>query len=332
MRVQKILCPHKCISVRLAAEMLRERAGMVNRKGSQHTSGTSGRHENILGWILCSPYLLFSAVFFLIPLIWAFWLSTMDWDMMSTTRKFVGFGNFTKQFSDPKVIAAFWNSYRYLVPIVILCFILGIIIALLVAQLPDKIKGTAAVLFFIPYLTSGVATAVVVRFLFSYNSALNLFLRDKLGIKVNWFQNPKTAFAIMVGLIVWKMSGYYALFILSAIESISPDVNEAAALDGSSGFHKLWNITLPMIMPTLSTVLVLATGLAFGIFTEPYLLTGGGPNNATTTWQLEIYNAAFVRFQSGYGAAVAISNAVQIFITLRIINYLTDKLNTKFGW
>ena len=136
----------------------------------------------------------------------------------------------------------------------------------------------------------------------------------------------------MVGIVVWKMSGYYALFILSGIESIGTDVNEAAALDGSTGLHKLLHVTLPMIMPTLTTVLVLATGLAFGIYTEPFLLTGGGPNLSTTTWQLEIYNTSFTRFQSGYGAAMAIASAVQIFVTLRIVNFVSDKLNKRFGF
>jgi len=151
-------------------------------------------------------------------------------------------------------------------------------------------------------------------------------------LNINWLTDKRYAFAIMVGIVVWKMSGYYALFILSGIESIGTDVNEACALDGSKGFHKLIHVTLPMIMPTLTTVLVLATGLAFGIYTEPFLLTGGGPNLSTTSWQLEIYNTSFTRFQSGYGAAMAIANAVQIFVTLRIINFFTDKLNRKFGY
>lgn len=298
----------------------------------RRTSLKSGTRENILGWLFASPYLLFSAVFFAAPLIWAFWLSCMDWDLMSSHRTFVGLGNFQRLFTDKKVIAAFWNSYRYLVPIVLLCFFFGLLIALLVSQMPEKIKGIVAVLFFIPYLTSGVATSVVIRFLFSYNSVLGKFLREQFGITVSWFQNETTAFMIIVGLIIWKMSGYYALFILSAIESVSTDVNEAAVLDGSTGLHKLIHITLPMIMPTLTTVVVLATGLAFGIYTEPYLLTGGGPNLTTTTWQLEIYNASFTKFQSGYGAAMAIANAIQIFVTLRLINFVTDRLNRKFGW
>ncbi len=293
---------------------------------------TGKKQESILGWLFCSPYLAFSLVFFLIPLMWAFWLSTMDWNLMSDDKKFVGTGNFVNLFLDNKVQAAFVNSYRYLLPIVILCFAFGLAIALLVSNLPERIKGFVAVLFFIPYLTSGVATSVVVKYLLAYNSVFSVFLRERFGVDVNWLQDKRTAFAIMVILVVWKMSGYYALFILSAIEGISEDVKEACALDGSIGFHRLIHVTLPMITPTLTTVIVLATGLAFGIYTEPYLLTGGGPGLATTTWQLEIYNASFTRYQSGYAAAMAIVNAIQIFVTLRVINVVMNRFNKKFGW
>lgn len=291
-----------------------------------------GIRKNMTGWLLNSPYLVYSVIFFLIPLVWAVWLSMMDWNLMSPDKKFVGLDNFVKLFSDNKVQAAFINSYRYLLPVVLLCFSCGLVIALLVAKLPDKIKGIVAVLFFIPYLTSGVATSVVVKYFFNYNSVFNSFLRDTFDLNINWLTDQRYAFGVMVGIVVWKMSGYYALFILSGIESIGMDVNEACALDGSRGLHKLIHVTLPMIMPTLTTVLVLATGLAFGIFTEPFLLTGGGPNLSTTSWQLEIYNVSFTRFQSGYGAAMAIASAVQIFITLRVINFFTNKLNNKFGY
>ena len=238
---------------------------------------------NIMGWLLNSPYIIYSVVFFLIPLVWAVWLSTMNWNLMSQNKIFVGIKNFKQMFMSAKVRAAFFNSFRYLVPIVILCLVFGLLLALLVSNLPDKIKGVVSVLFFVPYLISGVATSVVVRYFFSYNSAFNVFLRNQFHYDISWFQNPTSAFWIIVFLIVWKMSGYYALFLISAIEGVGVDINEACELDGSRGFHKLIHVTLPMILPTLTTVIVLAAGLAFGIYTEPYLLTGGGPANATTT-------------------------------------------------
>ncbi|GAA0083649.1 carbohydrate ABC transporter permease [Clostridium sp. MB05] len=283
-----------------------------------------------LGWLFNLPYIAYSVIFFLIPLVWAFWLSMTDWNLMSKNKNFVGFDNFTALFSDPRVKAAFINSFKYLIPIVIFTFVAAMIIALLVHKLPEKIKGITAVLFFIPYLTSGVAISVVVRYFFSFNSALNVSLRDK-GINIDWFRDPKWAFIIIVGIVVWKMSGYYALFILSALESIPDDVHDACKIDGATGFKKFKSVTLPMVIPTLTTVIVLAAGLAFGIFTEPYLLTGGGPNLATTTWQLEIYNTSFTNFQSGYGAAIAIASAVHVFVTIKIITFIMEKFNKKYG-
>ena len=196
-----------------------------------------GRKRGLVGWLLNAPYLAYSLIFFLIPLIWAAWLSVMDWNLMSKDRTFVGLDNFKALFSDTRVQAAFVNSFRYLVPIVILCFLGGLVIALLVSKLPDKIKGFISGTVFIPYLTSGVATSVVVKYFFNYNSVFNEFLREHFNLNVNWLTDEKFAFWVMVFIVVWKMSGYYALFILSGIESIDVEVNEAAALDGSCGLH-----------------------------------------------------------------------------------------------
>lgn len=171
------------------------------------TNATNRRRE-LVGWALNAPYLLYSLVFFLLPLIWAFWLSMMDWNLMSKDKTFVGAKNFLDLFSDPKVQAAFINSYRYLLPVVLLCFFFGLVIALLVSKLPNKIKGIVAVLFFIPYLTSGVATSVVVKYFFNYNSIFNEFLRNNFGLTINWLTDERYAFGVMVGIVVWKMSGY----------------------------------------------------------------------------------------------------------------------------
>lgn len=287
--------------------------------------------KKIVPWIFNSPYIIYTVIFMVIPLIWAARLSITDWNLMTPDYNIVGIDNFKRLFTDTKVIAAFWNSFRYLVPIVVLTFVFGVGIAFLVSKLPGKLKGTAAVLFFIPYLTSGVSTSVLVKQALSYNSALNVFLRQKFDLNINWLQSG-AAFWILVIMIVWKMSGYYALFVLSAIEGIPEEVYEAAELDRCTGLRRFFSITLPMITPTLTSIVVLAAGLAFQIFSEPFLLTGGGPSLATTTWQLEIYNTSFVSFNTGYGTAMAIANAIQIFVTIRLITWVMNKISHKFGW
>ncbi|WP_230399478.1 carbohydrate ABC transporter permease [Novisyntrophococcus fermenticellae] len=289
------------------------------------------RKLNIMPWVFNAPYIVYSVVFLFLPLIWAIWLAVTDWNLMSPDYQFVKFENFKELFFDEKVKAAFWNSLRYLIPIVLLCILFGLAIGLMVSKLPPKFKGFAAVMFFVPYLTSGVSTSVMIKYLFSYNSGLSTFLRERFGLDINWLQS-KWAFYIIILMIVWKMSGYYALFVLSGIESVSEDVYEAAMIDGCIGLKKVIYITLPMIMPTLTSVVILAAGLSFQIFSEPFLLTGGGPSLSTTTWQLEIYNTSFVSFRSGYGAAMAIINALQIFIVVQGISWFMNKLNRKFGW
>lgn len=284
-----------------------------------------------VAWLFNTPYIVYSLAFLFLPLGWAVWLALTDWNLMTPEYNFVGFKNFSALFTDAKVQAAFWNAFRYLVPIVVLCFVFGIGIALLVSNLPEKLKGIAAVMFFIPYLISGVSSAVLVKHLLSYSSLLNVFLRETFNIDINWLQS-NAAFWVLIAEIVWKLAGYYALFILAGIGSIPQEVYEAASLDGCTGIRKTFFITLPMITPTLTSVVVLAAGVSFQIFAEPFLLTGGGPAMSTTTWQLEIYRTSFVSFKAGYGAAMAIANAVQIFVVIQLITWLMNKLNKRFGW
>lgn len=287
--------------------------------------------ETAAGFLFCSPYIVFFLVLFLIPLIWALWLSAMNWNLMSPNREFVGLKNFLDAFQDKKVLAAFRNSWKYFICVVSFSLLGGLVIALLVNRMPMRVRGIGSVLFFIPYLTSGVAVSVMTKYLFSYNSILNTFLREKLNIGINWFINPTSAFAVIIIMIVWKLSGYYALYLTAAMQGISADVKEAAELDGSTGIHRFFHITLPMMLPTITTILTLAAGTSLGVYTEPFLLTEGGPGNATTTWTLEIYYRAFTRFDSGYGTAMAILFAIQIFVTVRIINTVMRKLNQKYG-
>ncbi|MCH4031225.1 MAG: sugar ABC transporter permease [Lachnospiraceae bacterium] len=304
---------------------------MANGNSKLKTVHSAHKRENMIGWTLNIPYLAYTVFLFLIPLCWAVWLSLQDWNLMSSSPAFVGFKNFADLFRDKNVGWAFLNSFRYLIPIVILCLIFGLIIAFAVNALPEKVRGFASVAMFIPYLTSGVATAVLAKYMLSYNSVLNTFLRTKFGLAISWFTNGTSAFLVIVFIVVWKCSGYYALFFLSALSSIPQEVIEAAQIDGATRSQINFKIKIPMMLSSISSVVALAAGLALSIYTEPYLLTGGGPADATTTWTLEIYYSAFTKFQSGYGTAMAIVYAVEIFVILKLIDWIMGKLIKRFG-
>lgn len=141
-----------------------------------------------------------------------------------------------------------------------------------------------------------------------------------------------TSLFVISLMIAWKMSGYYALILISGLSSINEEIYEAAAMDGSGRFRTFWKVTVPMMYPALFTVIVLAVGVSFGIFTEVYQLTGGGPNFATNTWQMEIYNQAFVNLKSGYASAISLMAAVVTFASIGVIKKGLEKWGERNGW
>jgi multiple sugar transport system permease protein len=185
--------------------------------------------------------------------------------------------------------------------------------------------------FFLPYLASGVVSSLIVKGLLSQNSAFNVFLRG-IGIDIDWLSTPLSALLVVAAIIAWKFTGYYALILTAGFESISKDVYEAAAIDGVSSSQRFWKITLPLLYPALFTVLILSIGVSFGIFTEVYQLTGGGPNYATNTWQMEIFKQAFTNLSAGYASAVAIIASIVTFAAILIIRKLLEMWGKRNGW
>lgn len=287
--------------------------------------------KELRGWLLASPYFLSALLFFLIPLGWSLSLVFFEWNLIAPVRPFVGLGNFIEAFKSTRVHHAFFNTYKFMAIFVpgVLAASLGL--ALIVQHLP-RLKHLYAVGFFLPYLASGVAIGLVVRGLLSYDSPFNEFLRKIFGEAPRWLRDPVWATVVISLMIIWKFSGYYALIFLAGLQGIPRELYEAAALDGAGPFTQFRKITLPLLYPAFYTVLVLAVGLCFGIFTEPYVLTGGGPRFATHTWQLEIYYQAFERFRAGYGAAVAVFNAVATFLSILVIRGVVESWGARKGF
>jgi multiple sugar transport system permease protein len=287
-------------------------------------------HEN-LGWLFASPYLLYSLIFFLIPLLWALFLAFTNWNLISPSYEKIGFSNFIQALNSPSVKAAFVVTYKFMVLFVPIVLIGSLVISLIINSLP-RFKSLFSIGYFLPYLASGVATSIVVKGILSYNSALNIWLRNTWNLNIDWLGSQILAPLIIAIMIAWKFIGYYSLILTSGLESIPGEVYEAAALDGATSLVRFFKITLPLLYPAMFTVTILAVGLVFGIFTEPYVLTGGGPNLATNTWQMEIYNQAFSRLNAGYGSAIAIIDSVVTFVTILAIRKLLEVWGKNYGW
>jgi multiple sugar transport system permease protein len=284
-----------------------------------------------LGWLLASPYLIYSLIFFLFPLLWAVYLAFTNWNLIAPDYEMVGLRNFIEAFFSESVRAAFLVTYKFMLMFVPIVIAGSLFLALIIHSLP-RLKGLFSVGYFLPYLASGVASAIVVKGVLSYNSPFNAFLRRYLGLDIDWLGSPILAPLIIALMMAWKFMGYYALLFLSGLESIPKEVYEAAEMDGAVGWKRFWYVTLPMLYPSFYTVTILAVGLMFGIFTEPYVLTGGGPDYSTHTWQLEIYNQAFQKLNAGYGTTVAIINSVVTFVSVLVFRKVLEKWGARHGW
>src|SRR5579859_5700994 len=295
----------------------------INRRGTFS--------KEMQGWIFTSPYLIFAIIFFLIPLIWSLFLVFQQWDLIAPTPVFVGFANFKEAITSPRIWLAFLVTYKFMALFIPTVMVVSIGLALLVHHLPRG-KSLFAVGFFLPYLASGVVTSLVVRGVLSYNSAFETFLRNTFHVTPDWLANGTSATIVITLMIVWKFAGYWALIFLAGLQGIPTDFYEAAAIDGANGWTQFWRITLPMLYPAFYTVLILAVGLTFSIFTEPFVLTNGGPQMATQTWQLEIYYQAFDLFRAGYGATVALLNAIATLVSILIIRSIVEAWGGRNGW
>jgi multiple sugar transport system permease protein len=284
-----------------------------------------------MGWLLASPYLIYSFIFFFVPLLWAVYLAFTNWNLISPNYETVGIKNFIDAFFSPSVRAAFFVTYKFMLLFVPIVIIGSLFLALIIHSLP-RLKGLFSVGYFLPYLASGVASSIVVKGILSYNSSFNDFLRKVFGLDIDWLGSPILAPLVIALMMAWKFVGYYALLFVSGLESIPKEVYEAAEIDGAVGWRRFWYITIPMLYPSFYTVTILAVGLMFGIFTEPYVLTKGGPDYATHTWQLEIYNQAFEKLNAGYGTAVAIINSIVTFASILVFRKVLEKWGAKHGW
>ena len=279
---------------------------------------TTNRYQTMWGWLLTSPYLLYALVFFLVPLVWGGGLAFLRWDLISPTHPFVGLENFAAALRSPRVRAAAVTPFAFMAVFLPLTLLGSLTIALLINSV-KRFQGLLAVAFFLPYLASGVAVALIVRGVLAYDSAFSSFLRGTVGSSPNWLQNPFLAVLIIGLMIAWKFSGYFALIFLAGLQGIPKELYEAADIDGATGGRKLVSVTLPMLYPAFYTIIILSVGQGFSIFTEPYILTGGGPGLATQTWYLEIYSQLFTSLKAGYASSIALLNAAEVFIAVLLV-------------
>ncbi|HCT5224211.1 TPA: sugar ABC transporter permease [Corynebacterium striatum] len=284
------------------------------------------RQEWWLAAVLLAPNLLLLAVFTYRPLLDNIRLSFFNWNISSPTSTFVGFQNYAEWVSrdDTKVIVS--NTVIFTFFAVIGSLILGLALALLLNQ---KLRGrnfTRSVVF-APYAISGAAIGIAFQFIFDPNFGLIQEMLGWFGVdSPNFYAVPGWALFMVTFTFVWKNLGYTFVIYLAALQGLSKDLEEAAAIDGASTWTRFRRVTLPQLRPTTFFLSITVTLNSVQVFDIINVMTRGGPQgNGTTTLVFQIYQETFVNFRAGYGATAA----TIMFLILLIITLIQVRIMDK---
>ena len=278
-------------------------------------------------FLLPAIALLGLTVFF--PAIQAFSLSFTQYEYdITQPPQWVGFANFNRLWTDKVFWQTIGNTLIYLVGVVPVLVILPLFLAILVNQ---KLRGINwfRTAFYTPVVISMVVAGIAWKALYTQNGLLNQFLA-KIGFSdgIPWLTEPKLAIWSVMLVTIWKGLGYYMVIYLAGLQAISPELYEAAAIDGSDGWQKHLDITIPLMRPYLFLVTVISAISATKVFEEIYIMTQGGPRNSSKTVVYYLYERAFQDLDISYACTIGLILFLGI-LGLSLINLkLTSDRNT----
>jgi multiple sugar transport system permease protein len=262
------------------------------------------------GWLFLLPALALIGVFFLVPVIAGLVLSFTDFDLYAigdpANARFVGFDNYQAVLANPLFWKALTNTLYFVVVGGPLSVLVSLAAALLVHSKRAKWPGFFRTVYFTPVVTTLVAVAIVWRYLDHPKYGLVNALLNRIGLpSVDWLGDPHWSMPAIVILAVWKNFGYNMLIFIAGLANIPDEQYEAAELDGASWWGRFRHVTLPWLGPTFVFVAVITMLGNFQIFSEPYVMTQGGPLQSTTTVVLMMYEEGFRWWRMGVAASIA---------------------------
>lgn len=275
-------------------------------------------------WGFLAPALMLIGLSVLVPalmaLVMSFSQSGLD---VSEPLKFVGLANLRRLAHDPMFFRVLGTTFLYLVGVVPPIVLGSLALAVLVnRQLPGIHVARGA--FYTPVLVSIVVAAIAFRWLYAENGLLNGWLSALLGERfeaIGFLSDPRLALPSVMLVTLWKGLGYFMVIFLAGLQGISPELYEAAALDGSEGWRRHLDITLPLLRPYITLVAVISAISATKVFEEVFLMTQGGPADGTRTLVYYVYDQAFSELEISYACTVGLALFV-IVLLLSLVRFL----------
>ncbi len=304
-------------------------AATIERKPRSRSRKNGNASEARAGLILAVPFLLLFSVFTLWPVFQSMYMSFTDTRVTDIRTpfsvNFVGLQNYMKAFGDPVFRRAALNTGVFVVVGVPLVIAAGLAAAVALDKGITRFRGVFRVGFYTPVITSIVAVAVVWRFLLQPDSGLVNTVLGFVGIDgPNWLGDTRTSLLSLIIMATWRNFGTGMIIFLAGLQSVPWNLHEAASLDGASSWQRFWNITLPMMRPTLLFVMVTTTIGYLQFFEEPFVMTQGGPLNSTISASMYTYN------QFGFGNyGVAGAMAYLTFLVIVVVTIIQFRLTRE---
>ena len=275
--------------------------------------------DSAAAWAMLSPNLLVFGLFLLLPLLATFWLSLYSSSGFGP-REFIGFENYSELFGDDTFWRATLNTGVYALLTVPVSLVLGLGVALAINR-PMRGRGLLRGIYYVPYVISGVVIAVAGRWVFNENvGVVNRLLRGAGLDGVPWQSDGVGAMASLVLISVWTKIGFCMVVYLAGLQSIPTEYLEAAQMDGAGRWTRLRHVIVPLLKPTTVFLVVLGVIESFQVFDIVYVLTGGGPGNATEMLVTYAYAEGFDARRQGYAA------------TIGVVTYLLIAVLTALWW
>ncbi|WP_203136182.1 carbohydrate ABC transporter permease [Microbacterium sp. JZ31] len=287
--------------------------GAPPHRGRRRLSGA----QQPLGMLFSAPYVVFIVLVFAWPILFAVWMSFQDYFFAApgadVERPFVGLDNYAAVIRDPDVWQAFRNVGVFLLINVPLTVVLSIVLATALDRVVHA-RTFFRVSYYVPYVTASVAVVAVWLFLFSSGGLVNNVL-GPLAPDPSWLVNSALAMPTIALFVTWKGLGFYILLYLAALQNVPKELYESVAMDGGGRLRQFFSVTVPSVRPATLLVVLLATITGANLFTEPYLLTGGGgPNGASTSPVLLIYQRGIEQGNPDVAAAIGVILIVFVLI------------------
>jgi multiple sugar transport system permease protein len=305
----------------MAAPALTRRT--VADRGTAPAAARRGWRQDLVGWGFAAPFVILFGVFLALPILASFVLSFSSFGLRDFQNplgaSFVGLDNYARLLSDAKFWKALGNTAYFVLVGVPLTLGIGLLIASAVSRGITRFRTAFRVGYYLPVITSIVAIAVVWRFLLNPDIGLiNVLLRN-VGIDgPDWLASRTLAMPSIIAMAVWRNLGFAMVVFIAGLQAIPAMLYEAAAIDGAGRWQAFRHVTLPMLRPTILFMLVITTIGYLQLFEEPFVMTDGGPLDATLSVTMYMYQQGFEFFKQGYASAVA----YVLFVIVAVIAFL----------